>query len=135
MFPVGVSEVCGRGRGSSRLSVLEMESAWNLTTQQVSFQASFSVTSFGGGGGISTFVVASCSSYYTMGNGKTRNEGNGNGETEMEMEMGRGRKSLISGQKLTRTQTPNPGLHVAPTHTSNFDKYTVGVASHFVSAC
>ena len=96
-----------KGRGSSRSSVLEMESAWNLTTQQVSFEASFSVTSFGGGGGISTLVVASCSSYYTMGSGKTRNEGNGNRETEME--MGRGRKSLISGQKLTRTQTPNPG--------------------------
>ena len=44
-------------------------------------------------------------------------------------------KSLISGQKLTRTQTPNPGLHVALTHTSNWDKYTLGVASHFVSAC
>ena len=43
-----------------------MESAWNLTTQQVGFQASFGVTSLGGGGGVSTLVVASYSSYYTM---------------------------------------------------------------------
>ena len=60
----------------------------------------------------------------------------GNRNEEIEMEKWKwDRKSLISGQKLTRTQTPNPGLHVALTHTSNWDKYTVGVASHFVSAC